>query len=89
MSEIGRYDDWRDRKRKESYEEKVGDYVIEEKKMYEWIKTLLITLITVQCCKDEDSQARGAMSLLGTPEGTLSATVNERAVHTTTMKGTP
>lgn len=50
---------------------------------------LWITLITVQWCKDVDSQARGEVSLLGTPEGTLLGTVNDRAVHTTTMKGTP
>jgi hypothetical protein len=48
------------------------------------------TLITVQWCNDVDSQAKGAMSLLGTPEGTLLVTtVNDKIVHITTMNGTP
>jgi hypothetical protein len=49
----------------------------------------LITLITAQWCKDVDSQARGAISLLGISEGILLGTENDTAVHTTTMKGTP
>jgi len=46
-------------------------------------------LITVQWCKDVDSQARGATSLLGISEGILLGTENDTHVHTTTKKGTP
>jgi hypothetical protein len=53
-------------------------------------KMVCLTLITVQWCNDVDSQAKGAMSLLGTPEGTLLVTtVNDKIVHITTMNGTP
>jgi len=55
-----------------------------------WLYAILrITLITVQWCRDVESQTRGEVSLLGTPEGTVLGTMNDSAVHTTTMKGTP
>jgi hypothetical protein len=45
--------------------------------------------MTVQWCKDADSHGRGLKSFLGTPEGTLLGILNESAVHTTTITGTP
>ena len=49
----------------------------------------MITLITVQCSKDTDSQGRGLKSLLGTADGNLLGTLKDSAVHSTTIKGTP
>lgn len=52
-------------------------------------KDYMVTLITVQCSNDADSQGRGLKSLLGTPDGTLLGTLKDSTVHRTTIKGTP
>lgn len=47
------------------------------------------TLATVQWEREADSHGRGLLSRLGTPEGIFPGTAYDRAVHMSTIRGTP